>query len=163
MALVIPQHWLAGFSILLQAVLCEAQASHDSHWIQVRQPRESVSLPWHSGRCQLWCWACALGSFSPLLPGALFICVDPNAPPLWLEGTFQGSTTSIPDVAWHRKPHPGTQRSISPRERDQASRSPPDHASLPFLPSVHKTRDKPCSYTSFHCCEQNAGGLWPPS
>lgn len=52
-ALVIQKHWLGGFSISLQAVFCEAQAPNDSHWVQVCQPREPVSLRWPSGRLTL--------------------------------------------------------------------------------------------------------------
>lgn len=82
-ALVLRKHWLGGVSISLQAVFCEAQAPHDSHWVQVRQSREPVSLLRLWGQLTLMMVSRHPGNVgSTSLSGGLFTCLDPEATPL---------------------------------------------------------------------------------
>lgn len=80
-----------ALSVSLQAVFCEAQASHDSHWVQVCQSREPVSSPWPSAQLTFMMVSMQAGNiqFTSFLTCYLFVW-NPNATLLWLEVTFQG-------------------------------------------------------------------------
>lgn len=157
-ALVIQKNWLGGFSISLQAVFCEAQAPNDSHWVQVCQPREPVSLRWPSS--QLTLLMVRVRSENGRFTSA-FLCI------IYLHGTRCKTSLTLEHISRHAPPdtaasmpdQPGTQspaghsESVSPGKRDESSKYL--HLIMPTW-TFHLLSIKPELKTPFYCCEQKS-------
>lgn len=144
MTLLKQKHWLGGFSISLQAVFCEAKAPNDSHWVQVCQPREPVSLLQPSHRLTFMAWECILGMVGPLpLSYTWVICLEPKCNTSLTLGYISRHAASILDQSGTSNPTGHPER-ISLEERENHSQIiPPAHANLHGSLSKLKTRDRP--------------------